>query len=85
MIQIDNLKDLKGANKYGTCINCGIGTEDGGDIKKFTFSAIDASVASSICLCKDCRLILANKIYKDDQVDVTAFEKEHVERTRKEK
>ena len=58
MIEIKTLSDLKGAERYGTCMSCGEDSDKDRDmirIHVLKHNIIGGYQGSSICLCKKCK------------------------------
>ena len=58
MIEIKTLSDMKGAERYGTCISCGANSDE--DDKMVRIYALMHHTTgwyqgASMCLCKKCR------------------------------
>jgi len=67
MTNIISRKELQGAEKYGSCCNCGKGTEER-EIYKIEFQQDGYSKnCSSISLCWNCMMSLGNTIYEIHQ------------------
>ena len=52
MIKITDLKDEKGAGKYGTCTSCGKGSDEDSLMRRIRIGHDGSSV--SVCLCETC-------------------------------
>ncbi len=63
MVKIIPRKDLKGAEKFGSCVDCGKGTDEK-EIYKIEFELDGLSgKRTSVSLCWDCLVSLGNIIY----------------------
>lgn len=63
---IEHLSKCKGASKFGSCVNCGIGSEDSiDDMTWISFALKNSGYYTTICLCRKCRFGLASEILSD--------------------
>ena len=58
MIRVEQSKDLKGAERFGECSNCGTNE----DISKITFYDDNNTQQHSFRLCKECSQELINTL-----------------------
>ena len=58
-MQIEFLKDCKGANKFGTCNGCGDSTDTQPKMRRLRFEAV------SVCLCEECFKNVAEQIIRE--------------------
>ena len=61
MIEIKTLSDLKGAERYGTCLSCGTDSNEDMEMVRIyvlMHHTIGGYQSSSICLCKRCKKVL---------------------------
>ena len=56
MIIIRKLKDLQGADRFGTCMSCGTGSEEDEEMMRVTLQYDVGSHmnGTSFCMCSDC-------------------------------
>lgn len=56
-VKITKLSDFKGAERFGTCAECGKGSKEDSEMLKITWDG-----NSSTILCKECSIKLKNKL-----------------------
>lgn len=56
-MKITKLSDFKGAERFGTCAECGKGSKEDSEMLKITWDG-----NSSTILCKECSIKLNNKL-----------------------
>lgn len=61
MIKVEYLKELKGAQKFGTCNSCGKWSEKDPAMVRVRFT-VDGRFFSTIFLCDECRKLLYKTI-----------------------
>ncbi len=55
-MKILKLKDMKSAEKFGTCIECGVGTNEDDSLQRIKFNG------TSVCLCKNHMIELQDRL-----------------------
>lgn len=62
MITVQYIADLKGAQRFGTCVACGKNSADDPKMVRVTYTYHDGKCTTSACFCDDCRRELFEKI-----------------------
>ena len=64
MVKIEYLADYSGASRFGTCAGCSKGSKEDPEMVRVTFwtGSRQAWQGTSLCLCKECRRELYEKI-----------------------